>query len=232
MDKKILKAFQKAGFTDIKPYDPNNRPEIYRRFQEMATREGLDDLELFTTKHKEPNAITLPFHKKVIITESILSLLDDREMAAIIAHEMGHCLHPHKHAIYRREFLKRIGAVVGMNIGIGLDQFIGKDKAATAKPEKEKTSVDEILESEFSTPILAGVVGFSAGSVIGVPLSQSAEREADREAVRICGDKEALISALEKLKAWAKREGSSFNSLSHGSMEKRVVDIKNAERGR
>jgi heat shock protein HtpX len=72
-------------------------PEIYRRLAPivgtLAQRMGIPMPKLWVTPDQSPNAFATgrnPTHASVAVTSGILELMNDHELAAVLAHELGH----------------------------------------------------------------------------------------------------------------------------------------------
>src|SRR5579864_3908449 len=72
-------------------------PEIYTRLQPivetLAQRMGIPMPKLWVTPDLSPNAFATgrnPTHASVAVTSGILQLMKDDELAAVLAHELGH----------------------------------------------------------------------------------------------------------------------------------------------
>jgi Zn-dependent protease with chaperone function len=222
----FLKVAEKAGCKDIKPYNPASRPLIYQRFQEMARAEGIENPQLFTAQHDAPFCAAILPENVIIVSDKMLALLDDRETVAIIAHEIGHCTHRYKHMAFTSFYTSILGAAIGVVAG----SRIGNKSQEDQKPKEEEEK--KLNRRRLLKKVAGGVLGYEVGRFAGMPLERSKEREADREAVRICGDKEAIISALEKLEKDAQQNGVEFYSFKHGSVPDRIADIRGYERSR
>src|SRR5580692_7949007 len=82
------------------PVTPQEHPEIYARVapivQGLAQRMSIPMPKLWLIPEASPNAFATgrnPNHASVAFTEGILSLMTDRELEGVIAHELGHVLH-------------------------------------------------------------------------------------------------------------------------------------------
>ena len=82
------------------PVTPQERPEIYARVapivQGLAQRMNIPMPKLWLIPDASPNAFATgrnPNHASVAFTEGILSLMTDRELEGVVAHELGHVLH-------------------------------------------------------------------------------------------------------------------------------------------
>jgi heat shock protein HtpX len=72
-------------------------PEIYRRLaplvRPLAERMGIPMPKLWVTPDLSPNAFATgrnPAHASVAVTSGILQIMKDRELSAVLAHELGH----------------------------------------------------------------------------------------------------------------------------------------------
>src|SRR6202167_1136538 len=82
------------------PVTPQENPEAYRRVsgivQGLAQRMNIPMPKLWLISDPSPNAFATgrnPKHASVAFTEGILSLMTDRELEGVVAHELGHGLH-------------------------------------------------------------------------------------------------------------------------------------------
>jgi Zn-dependent protease with chaperone function len=88
-------SFMLAREPSIQPVDRQQR--LQQRFDEMATRAQLADARLLF-RSGSVNAVALPGNT-VVLMDGLLSYLDDDQLMAVVAHELGH-LH-HRHAMQR-----------------------------------------------------------------------------------------------------------------------------------
>jgi heat shock protein HtpX len=72
-------------------------PEIYRRLaplvRSLAERMGIPMPKPWVTPDLSPNAFATgrnPAHASVAVTSGILEIMPDRELSAVVAHELGH----------------------------------------------------------------------------------------------------------------------------------------------
>src|SRR5690348_3341282 len=82
------------------PVTPQENPEVYARVyplvQGLSQRMGLPMPKLWLIPDASPNAFATgrnPQHASVAFTEGILSLMTNRELEGVVAHELGHVLH-------------------------------------------------------------------------------------------------------------------------------------------
>ena len=82
------------------PVSIQENPEVYRRVYPLVAgltqRMNLPMPKLWLIPDPSPNAFATgrnPEHASVAFTQGILSLMSDRELEGVVAHELGHVLH-------------------------------------------------------------------------------------------------------------------------------------------
>ena len=82
------------------PVSETENPEAYRRVapivRNLCQKMGLPMPKLWLIPEDSPNAFATgrnPAHASVAFTSGILTLMDDREIEGVVAHELGHVLH-------------------------------------------------------------------------------------------------------------------------------------------
>ena len=172
---------------------PAEAPELYAMVHELAIRAGLPMPKLYIIPEDAPNAFATgrnPRNGVVAVTEGLLRLLDRREVAGVIAHELGH--------IKNRDTL--IMAVAATFAG-ALSMLA--NAAMFGSMFGQHSSDDE----EGSHP-LAGLLGVLvapiAATLVQMSISRAREFLADEAAARYTGAPLALASALGKIEAWSR----------------------------
>ena len=75
---------------------PAQSPELYAMVQDLAARADLPMPKLYIIPEDAPNAFATgrnPRNGVVAVTEGLLRVLDRSEVAAVIAHELGHIIY-------------------------------------------------------------------------------------------------------------------------------------------
>lgn len=180
-DKMVLRMYnaQEVG--------PVEAPELYAIVADLARRAELPMPKVYVIDQAQPNAFATgrnPEHAAVAATTGILRLLDTRELRGVMAHELAH--------VKNRDILtSTISATIAGAIS-SLAQFGmffgGGDR------ERPNAIVQIVLM------ILAPL----AAMLIQMAISRAREFGADRGGADICGDPEALASALRKIEAYAR----------------------------
>jgi heat shock protein HtpX len=189
-------------------------PQLHRIVRELADAHGMPVPEIYVSEMTQPNAFATgrnPANAKVAVTQGILQLLDERELRAVLAHELSHVAN-------RDILIGSIAAGIGMAIS-SLAQFalfFGGDDEDGANP--------------FML-LLAWLVAPLAAGIIQMAVSRSREYQADESGAFLSGDPDALSSALRKLDT-ASRQVPPPPQLSPAEAHLFIVNPLSALRGR
>lgn len=165
-----------------------DHPRLYRIVKEVATiRAMLPMPRVYIVPSKGPNAFATgrnAEHAAVAVTEGLLELLNDDELAGVIGHEMAH--------IQNKDML--IGTVAATFAGaIGILASIarlGMIFGGYSRNENRGGGIGLII---------AAIVAPIAAVLIQMAISRQREYKADAESGRLTGQYRSLASALEKL---------------------------------
>jgi heat shock protein HtpX len=175
--------------------------KLYHITEDLAKRANLPMPRVYVSPQQAPNAFATgrsPKHAAVCATEGLLHMLDDREVAGVMAHELAHVKH-------RDILIQTVAATIGAAIGgLGYIFMFGGTR-------------DEDGDSHPIAALLVMILGPLAAGLIQAAISRSREFNADTVGGEIAGDPMALATALEKIHAGSRQipmdVNPAFNSM-------------------
>jgi heat shock protein HtpX len=177
------------------PVDESNYPKYYQMVRELSQKAGLPMPKVYIIEEDAPNAFATgrnPENAAVAATTGILSILTERELRGVMAHELSHV--KHRDILISTIAATMAGAISSLaNFAMF---FSPKDSEGRSNP------IAGILVM-FLAPL--------AASLIQMTISRAREYEADRGGGEISGDPEALAMALRKIESYVK--GIPFQAI-------------------
>ena len=162
---------------------------LYRIVAHLAQRAGLPMPRVYIIPEASPNAFATgrnPQHAAVAATEGILQILDDNELAGVLAHELAHVKH--------RDIL--ISSVAATMAGAII--MIARFAMFWGGSRDDRDGGNPI--AAIAMMILAPI----AATLIQAAISRSREFDADAGGAAITGNPLGLASALRKIESASK----------------------------
>jgi heat shock protein HtpX len=182
-DKIVIKMYSGQEVT------AQDDPELYGLVQDLAQRAGLPMPKVYVLPQDTPNAFATgrnAEHAAVAVTDGIRRILDKRELAGVLAHELTH--------VKNRDILvSTIAATLA-----GAISYIAQ-MAQWAMIFGGNRDRDEEGGGGIFGLIVMMIVAPIAAMLIQMAVSRSREYGADEGGAKITGDPLALASALKKL---------------------------------
>ena len=185
-DKIFLRAMR------ARPVGEQEQPGLYRIVRELTQKAGMPMPRIYIIPGSQPNAMATgrdEHHAVVAVTEGILPVLSEEELAGVIAHELSH--------VKNRDIL--IGAVAASAaIGIMLLARLAFFAEIFGGGGGNRRG------GAFSG-LLLWLVAPIAAMLIRLAVSRSREAQADASGAHLLGDATPLANALIKIDAVAKQ---------------------------
>lgn len=178
------------AMSGARPISAQEAPELYEIVGALAEQAHIPMPSIHLINDPSPNAFATgrnPAHAAVAVTTGILQILDRRELAAVLAHELGHVRNSD---ILISTIAATLAAVVTSVAHWGF-YMRGYDE-------------DRPRVNPFFL-ILLTVLAPIAAMAIQMGISRAREFEADNSGAHLCGDPLALASALAKVSDIANR---------------------------
>lgn len=181
-DKIVLKIYK------AKPIEPTAYPALHQMILELSQRANIPLPKSYIIENDQPNAFATgrnPENGAVAVTTGLMRVLDKRELAGVIAHELAHIKN-------RDTLIMTVTATIAGAISMlaNFAMFFGGGNNNRLGP---------------IGGILIAILAPIAAMLVQMAISRTREYAADKAGAEICDDPEALASALAKISNAAER---------------------------
>lgn len=189
--------------------------KLHDMVKEVARKADVPMPKVYTVPSKNPNAFATgrsPKNAAVAATEGILDLLTEKEMKAVIAHELAHVKN-------RDTLIATIAATIA-----GIIAYVASMARYAAlfggfgRDDRGRSNIFELLALTILTPLIA--------TLIQLAISRAREFMADETGAKTVRDPNALADALLKIDA-----GVKANPMRLGNEATASLFIANPFRG-
>lgn len=187
----FLSAKLAMSMTGAKEIEKKDNPRFYNIVENLSITTGLPMPKVYIIEDKAPNAFATgrdPKHAAVAATTGLLDIMNDKELTAVMAHEMSHV----------KNYDIRVSMIVfGLTCVIGLmgDIAFRMMFYGNRRRNNEGSPVGYVLI------VLAAVLSPILAAVAQMAVSRQREYLADASAVNITRYPEGMIDALKKLQS-------------------------------
>ena len=206
---------------------PVDEPDLEDRIKNLMQKADIKVSRLFKMDASKRSRHTNAYFsgigkvKRIILYDTLLEKMNHDEILAVLAHEAGHWKKKH---ILKMIIAAEIVSFIGIYISF---RILGTDFLADLFQIQEATFYAKLVLLGF----IGGIVSFPF-TPLGSYVSRRFERQADRFAYELTGNREAMASALIKL---SKDNLSNLHPhplyaalyYSHPPVVERVRDIRN-----
>ena len=183
----------------------SDNPRLYRIVENLAITVGMQTPKVYIIDDPAPNAFATgrdPQHAVVGATTGLLEIMDDRELTAVMAHEIGHV----------QNYDIRVSTIAfGLVSAIGLLADIALRMVFYGSGNRNNNNGVVMIYA-----FVAAIVAFFIARTVQAMISRQREYLADASGALTTRDPEGLASALAKLGQYGrpmKRESTSTANL-------------------
>jgi heat shock protein HtpX len=195
-------ATSMAGAHEIQKAD---NPRLYRIVENLSITLGMPMPKVYMIEDPAPNAFATgrdPKHAIVAATTGIMDIMDDRELEAVMAHEMGHV----------QNYDIRVSMIAfGLVSAIGILSDVVINTMFYGGDRRESGSNPYVLVFGIIVVILAPIIA----TIVQLAISRQREYLADASGALTTRDSEGLALALEKLEQYGRPMLRQNSSTAH-----------------
>jgi heat shock protein HtpX len=189
------------AMTRSQPLSRGDNPQLYTLVERLANNAGLPMPKLYLTPSPQPNAFATgrnPAHSAVAVTSGLLQMLNQEELAGVIAHELAH--------IKNRDVL--ISTLAAVMAGV-ITTLANWAQWALMFGGLANNDDEDGASGLAALPLI--ILGPLAAMLVQMAVSRSREYLADSTGARIAGNPHGLAQALLKLERSSHRIPMNVN---------------------
>lgn len=193
-------AVAMSGAHEIEKRD---NPRLYRIVENLTIATGMPMPKVYIIDDPAPNAFATgrdPKHAIVAATTGIMDVMSDRELEAVMAHEISHV---RNYDIRVSMIAFGLVSAIGILSDIALRMFFFSDRRENVNPV--------VLVIGIILIVLAPIIAL----LVQMAISRQREYLADASGVLATRDSEGLASALEKLQQHGRPMQKQHTSTAH-----------------
>lgn len=179
-----------VAMTGAQQIEKRDNPRLYRTVENLSITLGLPMPKVYIINDPAPNAFATgrnPQHAIVAATTGLLDIMDDRELSAVMAHEMGHV----------QNYDIRVSMIAfGLVSAIGLLSDIVLRMLFYGGERRENNVNPIVMVVGVIVIILAPIIA----AIVQMAISRQREYLADATGAMTIRDSDGMASALGKLK--------------------------------
>lgn len=191
------------AMTGAKQIEKRDNPRLYRIVENLAITVGMPTPKVYIIEDRAPNAFATgrdPRHAIVAATTGLLEVMDDRELEAVMAHEMGH--------------VQNYDIRVSM-VAFGLVSAIGILADIVMRILFFGDRRDGIHPIIFIVGLIVVILAPIIAVIVQLAVSRQREYLADATGAMTTRDPEGLASALQKLEEYGQPMRHQNTSTAH-----------------
>jgi heat shock protein HtpX len=199
----FLAAKLAVAMTGAQQIEKNDNPRLYRIVENLAITNGMPTPKIYVIEDPAPNAFATgrdPHHAVVAATTGIMQVMDDRELEAVMSHEMSHV---RNYDIRVSMIAFGLVSAIAILSDIAIRMFFFGDRRENVNPVVLVVGIVLIILA----PIIAAIVQMA--------VSRQREYLADASGVLATRDSEGLASALEKLAEYGQPMQKQHTASAH-----------------
>jgi len=193
------------ALTGAHEIEKRDNPRLFRIVENLAITLGIPTPKIYLIDDPAPNAFATgrnPKHAVVAATTGILEIMDDRELNAVMAHEMGHV---QNYDIRVSMIAFGLVSAIGILADVVMRMFFFGDN------RRDNNINPVVLVLGLVVVILAPIIA----AIVQLAISRQREYLADATSVVTTHDSDAMVDALRKLETYGRPMEKQNTSAAH-----------------